>query len=619
VKLNTQQMEAARFLNGICAVIAVPGSGKTKTMMERIKILITQCSIPPEHILGLTFTRNAAEEMRHHLEPILGNIASRVMLLTLHSFCHFLLRSEGYVFEILHGKDQIIFIRDIIKKLRYRELSTGAVLQEISLCKNNLISASEMKVLYEGDSTMQKMATVYETYESEKKKKMLMDFDDLLFETYLLLYNNEDIRYKYQQTYRHLLIDEFQDTNPAQMEIVKLLRGDDIETSLFVVGDDWQSIYAFTGASVGNILNFHKTFPESEQFILDLNYRSTPQILKGCQNLIAYNERKIDKRLITNNIDGEEIMMLESETEEGEALTLVNEIRDLAERRNVPYKDIVILYRANFQSMFVETAFCQHDIPYHIENGLNFYNRHEVKILLDYLRLIVNPDSHEGDEALLSVINVPNRYIGKTFTRELEDFAAKRELHLYKALKLIIIDIPYIRKNVKSLIQFLDPLIEEKLPPAELIALLRSTLDYDKYITDDDIPSPDDVKIANLNQLQLAASKYSDITSFLTFTETFEGDNVHDKDGVSLMTIHKSKGMEFPIVFVIGLVEGIMPTKRGDIEEERRICFVAISRAMTLLYLSYSRIYLGQQCNKSMFIDEIMGTKQPLNKKSKRR
>jgi DNA helicase-2/ATP-dependent DNA helicase PcrA len=614
MKLNTQQIKAASFLHGICVVIAVPGSGKTKTMMERIKILITKNNIPPEHILGLTFTRNAAEEMRHRLEPILGNIAGRVMLLTLHSFCHFLLRSEGYVFEILQGKDQIIFIRDIIKKLRYRELATGSVLQEISLCKNNLISPEEMKALYEGDTTMLKMATVYEIYQTEKNKKMLMDFDDLLYETYQLLYTNEDIRNKYQQTYRHVLIDEFQDTNPAQMEIVKLLRGDNLETSLFVLGDDWQSIYAFTGASVGNILNFHKTFPESEQFILDLNYRSTPQILKACQNLIAYNERKIEKQLVTHNGNGEELIVLESETEESEALALVNEIRDLAERRYIPYKDMVVLYRANFQSRYVEEMFSQHKIPYHITNGLNFYHRTEVRILLDYLRLINNPDSPEGDEALLGVINVPNRYIGKTFTKDLEEFAAKREIHLYKALKQIIIDLPYIRKNVKSLIQFLDPLIEEKMPPAELIALLRSTLDYDRYITDDDVPGPDDVKIANLNQLQLAATKYPDITSFLAFTETFEGDNAHDKDGVALMTIHKSKGLEFPVVFVIGLVEGIMPTKRGDMEEERRICFVAISRAMQLLYLSYSKIYLGQACSRSMFIDEIMGTKS-VNKK----
>ncbi len=608
MKLNKEQQRAAQFLNGICAVIAVPGSGKTRTMMERIRILVTEHRIPPEHILGLTFTRNAAEEMRNRLEPLLGNLAGRVMLLTLHSFCHFLLRSEGYVFEILQGKEQIIFIRDIIKKLRYRELSTGTVLREISLNRNNLISVEEMRILYEGDATMLKIANVYAAYEEEKKKRMLMDFDDLLYETYQLLNTNEEIRQRYQNTFRHLLIDEFQDTNPAQMEIVKLLQGTE-GASLFVVGDDWQSIYAFTGASVGNILNFKSIFPDSREFILNLNYRSTPQILKACQNLIAHNERKIEKLLVTKNGDGEEVMLLESSNEEGEALSLVNEIRDLVERRGFQYKDITILYRANFQSRYVEEMFSQHKVPYHIENGLNFYNRHEVRILLDYLRLIDDPGSHEGDEALLSVINTPNRYIGKTFTRELEEFGAQRDIHLYEALKKMIITIPYVRHNVKDMIRFLEPLMEEKVPPAELIALLRSTLDYDRYITDDDVPSPDDVKIANLNQLQLAAAKYQDIASFLEFTGTFQDDSSHDKEGVSLMTIHKAKGLEFPIVFVIGLVEGIMPTKRGDIEEERRICFVGISRAMKLLYLSYSRLYLGQPCKRSVFIEEILGTK----------
>jgi len=612
-ELNREQQEAASFLEGICAVIAVPGSGKTKTMMERIGVLVNTHGIPPENILGLTFTRNAAEEMRNRLLPVLGDLASRVTLSTIHSFCHYVLRSEGCVFEILSGKDQIVFMRKIMKQLKLKDLSMGMVLREISLAKNNLISVQEFRDLYEGDGTMMKLADIYEAYDREKARKMLMDFDDLLVEVYRILNENPEVRWKYQKVFQHLLVDEFQDTNPAQMEILKLLidtSDDENGSSFWICGDDWQSIYAFTGASVGNILNFKKLFPGAQEFILNLNYRSTPQILKACQNLIRHNVKKIDKTLETHNPEGEDVIVLESSSEETEALTLVSEIKDLVERRNYIYRDIAVLYRANFQSRVIEEVFSQHKIPYHIENGLNFYNRHEVKVLLDYLRVISSPDSELGDEALPNILNVPNRYIGRKFITELESYLEKKDLHLYEGLKSMPVELPYIRKNVKELIEFLDPLIEdaENLEPAELIDLIRTSLDYDRYITDEDIPSPDDVKIANINQLQLAATRYSDIKTFLEFTETFQDESVSDnKKGVSLMTIHKAKGLEFPVIFVVGLVEGIMPSKKGDQEEERRICFVAISRAMNLLYLSYSHSYLNTPVKKSIFLDEILG------------
>jgi DNA helicase-2/ATP-dependent DNA helicase PcrA len=261
----------------------------------------------------------------------------------------------------------------------------------------------------------------------------------------------------------------------------------------------------------------------------------------------------------------------------------------------------------------VEEVFSQHKIPYHIQNGLNFYNRKEVKMLLDYLRVIENPYSEEGDEALLSILNVPNRYIGKKFLRDLESFSMKRDVHLYEGLKSMTVEVPYLRKNVKEFIEFMDALMDDadNIQPGELINLLRVSLDYDRYVTDEDIPSPDDVKIQNLDQLMLAATRFKDIRSFLDYTETFEDESVSDnKEGVNLMTIHKAKGLEFPVVFVIGLVEGILPSKKGEIEEERRICFVAMSRAMNVLYLSHSLTYLGQPAKKSIFLDEVLGKKE---------
>ena len=609
--LNREQKKAAGFLNGIAAVIAVPGSGKTRTMMERIGILVKEHNIPPENILGLTFTRNAAEEMRQRLVPVLGDMASRVTLSTIHSFCHFLLRSEGKVFEILTGKDQIVFLRNIMKHMRLKDISVGMVLSEISLAKNNLIDVEEFRVLYEGDKTMLKVGDIYEKYDREKAKKYLLDFDDLLVESYHLLNNHPEVRNKYADRYLHLLVDEYQDTNPVQLEILKtLINGNGDESSFWVCGDDWQSIYAFTGASVGNILHFERMFEGSEVFILNLNYRSTPQILNACQNLIRHNRRKIDKTLTTNTESGDDVLVLEASSEEGEALNLVNEITELMDRGGYAYKDIAVLYRANFQSRVIEETFSQHKVPYHIENGLNFYNRPEVRHLLNYLRVIHNPESDESDEALLDILNVPNRYVSRKFIKELETFADKRRVHLYRGLKEIGIDLPYVRKNIKEFIAFLDPLVdyEGNMGPAEVIGILRANLDYDRFVSDEDIPSPDDVKILNLNQLQLAAARYASIEKFLEYTETFEDEMVNDKEGVSLMTIHKAKGLEFPAVFVIGLVEGITPTKRGDMEEERRIVFVGISRAMKHLYLSYYHTYMGQPCKKSVFVDEIMGT-----------
>jgi DNA helicase-2/ATP-dependent DNA helicase PcrA len=463
---------------------------------------------------------------------------------------------------------------------------------------------------------MQKVADVFELYDRRKTSKMLMDFDDLLVSTHRLLNEDQNVREKYREIFKHLLVDEFQDTNPVQMEILKLLLPSENggDSSFWICGDDAQSIYGFTGASVGNIINFQALFPESQQIILNLNYRSTPQILQACQNLIQHNERQIHKVLETCNPEGDDVIILESSSEETEALALVNEINDLVERKDFIYQDIAVLYRANFQSRIVEEAFQQHKIPYHIQNGLCFYDRSEVKILLDYLRVISNPDRDEADDALVHILNVPNRYIGRKFIQELKEFSRQLGAHLYEGLKSMGIELPYIRKNVREFIAFMDPLINdaENLAPADLIQLLRVSLDYDRYITDEDIPSPDDVKIANLNQLQLAAARYDSIRGFLEYTESFQDQNVSDNhEGVSLMTVHKAKGLEFPVVFVIGLVEGILPSKKGNLEEERRICFVGMSRAMNLLYLSHCLTYLGQPAKKSIFLDEITGKKQP--------
>ncbi len=366
IRLNAQQKAAADFTYGIASVIAVPGSGKTLTMSHRIGNLVKK-GIPPESILGLTFTRNAALAMRKKLEPVLKDKASRVNLSTIHSFSLNLLKSEGRSFELLTGSEQIRFIKTLMKKMKIRNIPTGMVLREIGLAKNNLVTVGEFAALYDQDESMLKIGQVYEAYEDAKSKKLLMDFNDLLIETHTLLKTNKEVKTKYQSMFRHTLVDEFQDTNPAQLHILNELIDDKSkDRSFWVCGDDWQSIYSFTGASVGNILNFNKNHKGSSQFILDLNYRSTPQILDVCQNLINQNTKKIEKTLRTDNSSGDGIIVLECSNEEDEGVQVANEIMDLTQASGYQYKNLAVLYRANSLSRVIEDELKQNKIPYHI-------------------------------------------------------------------------------------------------------------------------------------------------------------------------------------------------------------------------------------------------------------
>lgn len=609
VTLNSEQQAAADFLHGIASVVAVPGSGKTLTMTRRIANLVEK-GVAPENILGLTFTRNSAMAMRKKLEPVLNSDASRVTLSTIHSFCYSLLKNEGIIFELLTGKEQLRFVKKILSKLKIKNVSAGVAVQEINTAQCNMIAVSDLWELYDNDPNLIKFAQIYELYEQEKGKRKLLDFNDLLSKAYDLLLKTRDLLEKYRETYRHILVDEFQDTNPAQMALINLLvetvNGN--ERSFWVCGDDSQSIYSFTGASVGNILNFTEMFPGSKLFIMETNYRSTPQILAACQNLIQHNSRKIEKTLRTDNGDGDNVTVISTATEEDEAVQVVSEIMSLVSEYSFPHKDIAILYRANAQSRVIEEALSQAEVPYHIENGINFYQRFEVKVLLDYMRLIINPNSEEGNEAFRSVINVPNRYIGQRFISEVETYADEHDLYLYDGLKQMPVTVPYLKGYVRDFIALIDPLIKDavKMEPCELIYILREGLDYDQFIAEDEIPSSDDSKIANINQLQIAANNYGTIPALLNYTDSFKEELSNDKNGVSLMTIHKAKGLEFPVVFVIGMVEGMLPNKQGDIEEERRVAFVGMSRAMQHLYLTYSRKHLGREVKKSIFIDEAL-------------
>ncbi len=614
MSLNPAQKVAAEFLNGTACIIAVPGSGKTHTMTARVVNLVEN-GVKPENILGLTFTKKAAYSMKTRVKKALKEMGDTVLLTTIHSFAFQLLKSEEKKFELITGKDELKFLRKTIKQLKITNVSVGNALKEISLLKNTLITANILREESEGNDFKKSLARIYETYDHEKRLVNRLDFNDLLVEAATLL-EDENIRKNYQERYRHILVDEFQDTTPLQMKMIKLLskriQEDNEEEekkncSLWVCGDDWQSIYSFTGATVDNILNFHDDFPKRELFFLNLNYRSTPQVLQVCQNLIGHNLRKIDKKLDTLNKDGEWVDIIPVKDEEEETKTIINTIKELALSGDYEYKDIGILFRANSQSRLIEESLILSDIPYNSDVSINFYGRNEVKNLVNYLFIISDPYSSRADKAIEDIINVPNRFIGREFINTLNDFAKEKNITLYQALKQMPVNNPGVKNSLQELTALIDSLINErnKIDTASIIKRIRIGVNYDSYISEDEISSSDDSRVGNVNQLEWAASKYPVLETFLMYVEKFLGNTGKAEDGVKIMTVHKSKGLEFPVVFVFGLADGMMPHKNGEIEEERRIAFVAISRAMRRLYITFPYQYMGKPVKKSVFFYEF--------------
>ncbi len=606
--LNDRQREAAGFRTGACAVIAVPGSGKTLAMVERIASLVREYGASPESILGLTFTRDAAGVMRARLLPALQSEARRVTVSTIHSFCYSFLRKEGSPFALVNGRRQVALVRDVLRKLRIRGIPAGAAAREISLARNNLITTGEMRSMYGDDSAMLWVAAASGEYGREKARRGLLDLDDLLLETARLLREHPGLAEMYHGRYRHILVDEFQDVNPAQMEVIRLLAGGpDRDSSLWVCGDDWQSIYGFNGAGMGNLLRFREMYPGARVVALAENYRSTPEILDACHNLIRHNRRRIEKDLRARLPNGDPVTLLESGSEEDEALILAVEIANLVAlgRR---YGDMAVLYRANFQSRVIEECFTREGIPYRSGNGVDFYRRAEVRALLEHLRLALDPDSDAGDRAVRLVLNIPGRGLGKSFLRSLEAYSRNAGLHLFEGLKRLKPENLRIRGKAEEFVSIVESLSGriDVITAAEAIQTLRDALRYDRYVSDCEIPGPDDARVQNINQLLLSSVRFSTVREFLAFTDAFltpiDGSG---SDRVRLMTVHRSKGMEFPVVFMTGMVEGVFPVRKGDLEDERRICFVGMSRARERLFLSRPHSWQGRTVEKSVFLDEI--------------
>lgn len=589
--LNPAQQDAVQTMSGPVLILAGAGSGKTKTLTHRIANLIANGVLPSE-ILALTFTNKAAREMRERLAKLLGrenSFSFMPWMGTFHSICVKMLRIEAESvgldksFVIYDTDDRLALIKRAMKELQISDKSVKpkAVEAYISKAKNEGRMPDEMlaDAYY---PNQQQMARVYERYEDMRKKADAVDFDDLLLYVAKLLKERKDIREKWQNRFKHILIDEYQDTNHIQYEIVKLLVNE--ERNICCVGDDWQSIYSWRGADFTNILNFERDFPGAKVIKLEQNYRSTQNILDAAQKVITKNTQRSDKTLFTEAGKGAPITIWQARDEQDEAKWVASTIRKM--RR--PLSDFAVLYRTNAQSQAFERAFMDYRLPYKLVGGVRFYDRKEIRDIVAYLHLIVNP---HDIISLTRVINVPARGIGeksvqKILEGDLEGLTAKT------------------RGAYEKFVDILAGLREQNaagVGPAEIVEDLLRKIDYRGYLNDGDKLKAEE-RNENLTALIGEAGTYQTLDEFLADAALMSSsDEDAGKDAVTLMTLHAAKGLEFPVVFLVGLEEGLLPHVRSmdesveDVEEERRLAYVGMTRAMQELFLSYanSRFMFG--------------------------
>ncbi len=589
--LNTAQQEAVQTMSGPVLILAGAGSGKTKTLTHRIANLIAN-GVLPQEILALTFTNKAAREMRERLAHLLGrenSFSFMPWMGTFHSICVKILRIEAEnvgldkSFVIYDTDDRLALIKRAMKELQINDknVKPKAVEAYISKAKNEGRMPDEMltDAYY---PNQQQMARVYERYEDMRKKADAVDFDDLLLYVARLLRERKDIRDKWQNRFKHILIDEYQDTNHIQYQIVKLLVNE--ERNICCVGDDWQSIYSWRGADFTNILNFERDFPGAKVIKLEQNYRSTQNILDAAQKVITKNTQRSDKELFTEAGKGAPITIHQARDEQDEAKWVASTIRKM--RR--PLSDFVVLYRTNAQSQAFERAFMDYRIPYKLVGGVRFYDRKEIRDIVAYLHLIVNP---RDIISLTRIINVPARGIGeksiqKILSGDLEGLTAKT------------------RNAYEKFVDVLAHLREQNaagVAPAEIIEDLLRKIDYRGYLNDGDNLKAEE-RNENLTVLVGEAGQYETLDEFLADAALMSSaDESAGEDAVTLMTLHAAKGLEFPVVFLVGLEEGLLPHVRSmdesveDVEEERRLAYVGMTRAMQELFLTYanSRFMFG--------------------------
>ena len=628
--LNPVQQEAVYHTEGPLLILAGAGSGKTRVLTHRIAYLIDECQVNPWNILAITFTNKAAGEMRERVDQIVDFGAEDIWVSTFHSTCVRILRRYidrlGYdrSFTIYDGDDQKTVIKEVCKKLNidtkiYKERT---LLSAISSAKDEMIGPKEYLLRSEGDYARQRIAQVYEEYQKRLRSNNALDFDDLLFKTVELFKTDAEVLNYYQDRFKYIMVDEYQDTNTVQFQFVSLLAAK--YRNLCVVGDDDQSIYKFRGANIHNILDFEKTFPDAKVIKLEQNYRSTKTILDAANGVIHHNQGRKDKTLWTDNEQGVPIALNQYQTEYEEAMGIVNDIAAKTEHHEAEYKDFAVLYRTNAQSRVLEEKFVTRNIPYRVVGGVNFYQRKEIKDILAYLKIINNG---QDDVAVRRVVNVPKRGIGATTVTKAAEYADQWGISLYEAFKQVD-GIPGLGRAAAKINGFVN-LIQVFRTKAEYMSLAElydEVLEDTGYLKELQAEQTDEAttRIENLDELRNKIVAYEEETEQPSLNELLEQialvadvDNMDDSDNkVILMTLHSAKGLEFPYVYLCGMEDGLFPSYMTianddpmEIEEERRLCYVGITRAMKKLTLSYAmcRMIHGQtQYNKiSRFMKEI--------------
>ena len=626
--LNKEQQQAVQHTEGPLLILAGAGSGKTKVLTVRIAHLLAQ-GVNPYEILAITFTNKAAKEMKSRVEGLVGDVANRIWLSTFHSFCAKFLRFEldnflGYNsnFTIYDTSDSQAVIKAALKALNLDDkyYPVGAMIGAISDAKNKLLFASDFRKQAR-DFYQQKVADVYEYYERELRKNNALDFDDLLLVAVKLLQSNEAVLDKYSKRFRYVMIDEYQDTNHAQYLLAKLLASH--WKNIAVVGDADQSIYAWRGADIQNILDFEKDYPNCTSIKLEQNYRSTKIILDAANAVIENNEGRPKKNLWTDKTEGAKIQHFTAQSEHEEAAFIGDTIAKKHDIHGVPYGDMAILYRTNAQSRVLEEALIKRALPYTMVGGTKFYDRKEIKDVLAYLRVLYNPFD---DLSLLRIINVPKRSIGATTVAKLQDYARANGTSLFMTLtQLHLVDT--IKVKTKEKLEEFGILIFTLVAEMEdktVLDILESILDRTGYLAqlEESTDPQDQARAENIGELLSVAKDFQDTNPTGTVEDFLEQVAlVNDVDSfeqeeskVTLMTLHAAKGLEFPIVFLGGLEEGLFPHSRTlmnpeEIEEERRLAYVGITRAEKELYISNAttRTVFGRTSSylPSRFIDEI--------------
>lgn len=626
--LNKEQQQAVQHTEGPLLILAGAGSGKTKVLTVRIAHLLAQ-GVNPYEILAITFTNKAAKEMKSRVEGLVGDVANRIWLSTFHSFCAKFLRFEidsflGYNsnFTIYDTSDSQAVIKSALKALNLDDkyYPVGAMIAAISDAKNKLLFAFDFRKQAR-DFYQQKVADVYEYYERELRKNNALDFDDLLLVAVKLLQSNAAVLDKYSHRFRYVMIDEYQDTNHAQYVLAKLLASH--WKNIAVVGDADQSIYAWRGADIQNILDFEKDYPNCTSIKLEQNYRSTKIILDAANAVIDNNEGRPEKNLWTDKTEGTKIQHFTAQSEHEEAAFIGDTIAKKHDIHDVPYGDMAILYRTNAQSRVLEEALIKRALPYTMVGGTKFYDRKEIKDVLAYLRVLYNPFD---DLSLLRIINVPKRSIGATTVAKLQDYAREKGTSLFMTLtQLHLID--SIKGKTKEKLEEFGILIFTLVSEMEdktVLDILESILDRTGYLAqlEESTDPQDQARAENIGELLSVAKDFQDTNPSGTVEDFLEQVAlVNDVDSfeqeeakVTLMTLHAAKGLEFPIVFLCGLEEGLFPHSRTlmnpeEIEEERRLAYVGITRAEKELYISNAttRTVFGRTSSylPSRFIDEI--------------